>query len=301
MALGSCCILPASGPWEVHFLADSEISDTDREAANLLAATRDVVGDAVGEAGAGSVHVWTTVLEMSSAIASGLSGVNQIVIPEMETGSLSEVLSESEKSQLSQLIQAGRHLIVHGCDGHPESQRAAGLLNDLAPWGMSTGSWTHAGSFTRLLGGGGFQNGPPTLPGLNAICPTDSAPATADGLYDGPDGKTVAWTAPHGAGRITYMAYDYFAGTGDDNWHALLQSSLTFWADALHEAPHSARRGEGIDKGRLGLCFLHWRSRFSDSATRSTSTRFAHRLRLLWHTICASVETPVGEVITFLN
>ena len=191
----------------VYMLNDPWIVDASQEGTNLLTEIRSF---------ADSVIVLDSTSDLVALLGNGTLAGGQLVVPEQEWGSLSSALGSQSRSLLAQHIEAGLHLVVHS---------SVELIMQITGWSLWTTSCSAGSSAPQGLRGGGFGQGPGSLPNANLVAcvPRSSSPSSMDGAY-GTMHMLYAWTAPYGSGRITYMGADYFEVRPE--WPELLESSL---------------------------------------------------------------------------
>ena len=191
----------------VYMLNDPWIVDASQEGTNLLTEIRRF---------ADSVIVLDSTSDLVALLGNSTLAGGQLVVPEQEWGSLSSALGSQSRSLLAQHIEAGLHLVVHS---------SVELIMQITGWSLWTTSCSAGSSAPQDLRGGGFGQGPGSLPSANLVAcvPRSSSPSSMDGAY-GTMHMLYAWTAPYGSGRITYMGADYFEVRPE--WPELLESSL---------------------------------------------------------------------------
>ena len=189
----------------VYMLNDPWIVDVGQEGTNLLTEIRSF---------ADSVIVLDSTSDLVALLGNGTLTGGQLVVPEQEGGSLSSALGSQSRSLLAQHIEGGLHLVVHS---------SVDLIMQITGWSVWTTSCSGS-SASQDLWGGGFGQGPGSLPNANLVtCVSRSSlPSSMDGAYG--TSMVYAWTAPYGSGRITYMGADYFQVLPE--WPELLESAL---------------------------------------------------------------------------
>lgn len=180
-----------------------------------------------------SVRVNTFTGTTEEAFFLALGGANILLIPEQELGNLATSLDPGAIDVIRGFVAGGGCLVVHG----EITGRDAGLINALFGWSIQPQGdysiWTSTN--TGAVAGTAFENGPPSLGGENGLYPwrTASLPAGSSSLYQfeaGGDAYTTVGEIPYGAGRIVFLAWDWYnaapVGMQDRGWNGILLSAL---------------------------------------------------------------------------
>jgi hypothetical protein len=166
----------------------------------------------------------------SNDFATALSGVDTLIIPELEIGNLGAALAADAIGVISNFVAAGNTLILNA-DGFSNDDT---LINSVFGYSISSGGSSSPSAISSGLVGTVFDGGPPSLPANNGLYPwtTSTLPVgtlSAYGFTSGVDYTTVAQIS-HGAGRIILLAYDWFDaapnGSQDGGWNEILYRAL---------------------------------------------------------------------------
>lgn len=173
---------------------------------------------------AGAGHTVTTFTGTDAAsVTTALTGVDAIVIPEMERGTW--IPSADVTALLQDFVDDGGTLVIHGY-GNP-----AAFLNSV--FGFSVTSGSGAGPYAKTADAtGAFATAPASLPWNNGTqgLSIGSLPAGSKVFYG--DGSTgVMIEIPYGSGSILFAGWDWYnaapAGSLDGGWMSAYAAALT--------------------------------------------------------------------------
>lgn len=208
----------------VSYFFDNAFSDAPNEATNQ----RDDL-----------VSTGNTVIDFSgtsdAAWAAALTGVDALVIPELENGVLSTAISNATKNEIRNFVMNGGSLVVTNAF----FSDSLTLLNEIFGYSLVA---DNAGQLTSLdaaeAAGTAFASGPATLGDLNAVNGIDSSSLDASmrNIYSNGVDFTAVFTAAFGAGNITFLGYDWFAGQ-DADWAAVQNIAVNLNAAAAVPLP----------------------------------------------------------------
>jgi hypothetical protein len=145
------------------------------------------------------------------------SGVDAVVVPELEIADLSAALDENAEQAVVDYVASGGTLIVQG-----NATRAALLVFG---FGLVATAGAPGTLSDTLSPGTRFAFGPPTLPQLSDTTAISGLP----GIYTGAAAPVVG-RASFGAGRIVHLGWDWFnaapLGTEDGGWNEVLRRAV---------------------------------------------------------------------------
>ncbi len=189
---------------------DYDPGNSSSEASNMQAVLR-----ATGN----SVHPFTGVTGADWTTA--LSGQQVLVIPEQEHGSIGGAMDSAAKTAVTNFVNAGGTLIV------AEDYVTPKFLDTVFGFALD-GTYSETSTLDSAAAAGtAFAGGPPALPINNATGGyTDaSLPSGAKCIY-GDGTYCMVFQYNYGAGKIVYLAYDWYSstpvGTQDGGWNCVL-------------------------------------------------------------------------------
>src|SRR5262249_22261714 len=153
-----------------------------------------------------------------------------VLFPEQEINLVGPALNATQRNMLSNTVQNGGLLIVHGSSRNA----AAGLINTVFGWSLVESFQVGAGTphlMSSAAAGTRFADDPPILP-VNDACSTlalASLPTNALAVYNNGTECLVAMI-PCGSGKVIFLGWDWFNGAPrgpvDGGWRAVLQSAI---------------------------------------------------------------------------
>ena len=182
------------------------------------------------------IHAVTGITEQ--AFTEALRPSDFLVVPELEIGNLGADLSAGARAAISNFVQAGGVMIVHGALG-PFDETLVNTLFGYALGGIGDRSYI-ATTGTAARVGTAFERCPATIPGNDGLYPwiPGTLPPGASVLYETPtDGTNYASVAviPEGLGRVVFLAWDWWdaapQGRRDGGWNSVLEATFGNWSD----------------------------------------------------------------------
>ncbi|MBI5384185.1 MAG: M36 family metallopeptidase [Verrucomicrobia bacterium] len=193
-------------------------NSTDDEATNVIAALT-----------ARGCQVRTFTGTSTAAFSNALVGASILYIPDLENGDLASVLSASAMSVISNFVAGGGRLIINGQDG----TRDESFINRVFGHTIVRASWSSTTWLTGAAAGTTFVGGPASLPNNDGtyVWLRSSLPAGSLSIYqDGEAAYTSVAVIPRGAGRIVFLAYDWYnafpRGTQNGGWDEVLRRAV---------------------------------------------------------------------------
>ncbi len=193
-------------------------STTDGEATNVIAALV-----------AKGCQVQTFTGVTPTAFSNALVGADILYIPELENGDLASVLSASAKSVISNFVAGGGGLIINGQGGSWDEN----FVNQVFGHSIASASWSGPTILTGAAAGTAFAGGPSPIPENNGTYEwlRSSLPAGSLSIYqDSGALYTTVAVIPRGAGKIIFLAYDWFnavpRGTQNGGWDEVLRRAV---------------------------------------------------------------------------
>jgi hypothetical protein len=170
----------------------------------------------------------------ASAFSTAVATVDTLVIPELERQSLAPALNSEARSTISNFVASGGTIIIHSqFSDHDEALINAVFGMNLTP-GLE-GIGAGGSRKTEAASGTFFEDTPDPLPhndGTRTWLASSLPEKTAHSIYQfddtGIDFTTVGMI-PFGAGRIVFLAWDWYdgvpIGSQDGGWLAILEAA----------------------------------------------------------------------------
>lgn len=200
----------------VSYFFDGAHGDTSNENINQRA---DLVGsgNTVNDFSGTSDAAWNAAL----------AGVDALVIPELEVDGVSDNLSAATLTAIADFVSAGGNLVTTNVFGNGLT-----FINDVFGTTLTGPTSTGASSITAAGLLSEFGAGPANLAGLNAVDgATLASLGGATSVYDDGAISTVL-TFAFGAGNVTFLGYDWFAGQ-DADWAAVQDIAVNLDASPI--------------------------------------------------------------------
>jgi hypothetical protein len=209
-AAGLCMVSASSAlALDVAFFDNATYTDPPQESALLIASLNEL---------GHTEHVFSGIDAADWLAAT--TGVDLLIIPELDNGSLYPDLSPDARQAIFDYVNNGGGLIMFDRSDDP----TPAMLNGIFGFSLVGGGGGVTTLNAAAAAGTPFEGGPASLPDPSAteLFLTSSLPGGALDLYnDGVDETSVFWVA-QGAGRIGYLAFDWFEDPSPAEWEEVL-------------------------------------------------------------------------------
>ena len=171
-----------------------------------------------------------SVTTFTGNVPTSLVGIDVLYYPEFEGCDLSTSLTSGDISTITDYINAGGGIVIHGDNA---GGNYANFINSVFSLGVVA---TNVGSNNYTLNnaqtsGTRFENCAPSIPDLNATdLLVNSMPTNKVCIYEDGNATAVA-TIPFGRGEIRFIGWDYFNGgpgcpLENADWNALIDKMI---------------------------------------------------------------------------
>ena len=164
-----------------------------------------------------------------AAFSNALFGASVLYMPELEIGDLGAALPALSKSVISNFVVSGGALIINGESG----TRDENFLNQVFAYSITAGSSGTPSQISGAATNTAFAGGPASLSENNGTYEWQRAslPAGSLSIYQDTGAiYTAVALIPRGAGRIVFLAYDWYdavpRGTQNGGWDEALRRAL---------------------------------------------------------------------------
>jgi len=219
MALMLCLAVAAHGA-NIAFFDNGAYTDPARESA-LLAASLTSLGHTLNTFSGIADTDWTAAT----------TGVDLLVIPELDSGDLYPDLSPAARTALIAYVTGGGGLIMF--DRTTSAPYTINMLNGLFGFSLSPGGIGSNQTLNAAAAAGTpFEGGPLSLPDSDATegVTTASLPGGALSLYEDGANTSVFFTNV-GLGRIAFLGFDWFADPTPAEWEEVLGRAVNATAN----------------------------------------------------------------------
>lgn len=167
-----------------------------------------------------------------TAIETALDDADVLVIPELELASLAPALLTDARNVIRSFVESGRGLILLGHSGGRDVDLFNAVFGTSA---VASGTTTVGASKTQAALGTTFDDGPASLPALDATSPwrTSMLPPGALSLYEVEHSGVLhshVSILSQGYGVVVVLAFDWFnavpVGTQDGGWDEMLSRAV---------------------------------------------------------------------------
>jgi uncharacterized repeat protein (TIGR01451 family) len=164
-----------------------------------------------------------------AAFSNALSGATILFIPELEMGNLGTALSPEAKGVISNFVASGGRLLINGEYNNYDEN----FLNQIFGYSLVSSTLGSTSILAGASAGTAFAGGPTPIPPNNGTYAwvRSSLPSGSLSIYqDNAATFTTVAVIPRGAGKIIFLAYDWFdavpRGVQDGGWDEVLRRVL---------------------------------------------------------------------------